>query len=695
MSAAVMDNGSYLKRPWDQGGNFTPRPQYAHTEHRASLPGISTGLSYPGSPPERSHSAHQRLPSISAAIERPVQSPREASHTSTSRAEDPSRLPPRKGNSPHQGSTKRRRLSYELEPDTNSTKLGRESNIPRDDGYRNHHGHMWSLPPQHENSLAHGDHTCLNLEHTKHLVQDVLSGLANLEAELRNALSGQLPKTLKQEESNVTQAPDATKIGLRPSLQWAAQHIASSTRLISELAINRAFPPIINDRPQRESPQPPSSSGAQGLAEGLAWRPEPVDETYENNHFRPHQTNTPPSTQDDPSTARSASDPPSAHMLRMADYPRKPQPPPHHQYTQQGQPQPSLRSHSPHRSLSNTSGGPHVFTPPQGPNPSAARVLPSPTSTILPSLPSPNLSHQSIPVAGAAPLTLPTLRATDPATAAHLADLQHSISKKTLAYTTLQREHDSLLNAFARQRTRCETLDKKSQVSDTEINTLSEEKVRLQSLVDGLEAQVEELQRAKEEAHRQSVDNGRQYMQILSMSSKLQEQGVTEGRRMKAERDAWARERDELRDTIRGLEIEVARGGNASVAGDRLGNVKAEERLSTGDGDEAATTANVAASSAEEQQSMVEEGERGAEALRAEILRLRSRCRGLEERLEAFRTEVGRLEHVVREVDCIRGALIERLGAVGGAAAGAAVGATTGGAAGGEEQTGPPRPRAE
>lgn len=228
MSAVVMDNGSFLKRPWDQGGNYIPRSQYGQSEQFTPLPAISTGLSFPGSPPERSHSAHQRLPSISAAIERPGQSPSESTLKSTPQAEDPSRLPPQRGSSPHHGSTKRRRLSYDLESGHDLVKSSREpvnaqvcitaappvtqgirlfakyfsgiTNIfgQNPEGYRGHQPHSWSLPSQQDNISVHGDHTCINFDNTKHLVQDVLSGLVHLEAELRNALSGQLPKTLKQ-----------------------------------------------------------------------------------------------------------------------------------------------------------------------------------------------------------------------------------------------------------------------------------------------------------------------------------------------------------------------------------------------------------------------------------------------------------------------------------------------------------------
>jgi predicted nuclease with TOPRIM domain len=127
--------------------------------------------------------------------------------------------------------------------------------------------------------------------------------------------------------------------------------------------------------------------------------------------------------------------------------------------------------------------------------------------------------------------------ASQSAQAAHLQDLQHQISTKTLALQTLQREHDNLLAAFSRQQTRCATLDKKSQVSDNEINSLTEEKIRLQAQVEALEAQVEDLVKSRDEAHKQSVANGAQYMQIMSHSSRLQAQGAADLKRWKTEKE--------------------------------------------------------------------------------------------------------------------------------------------------------------
>ena len=136
----------------------------------------------------------------------------------------------------------------------------------------------------------------------------------------------------------------------------------------------------------------------------------------------------------------------------------------------------------------------------------------------------------------------------------HLQDLQHQISTKTLALQTLQREHDQLLAAFSRSQIRCSTLDKKSQVSDHEINTLSEEKARLQQQVETLETQVEELGRARDEAQQQSAADSAQWRRIMAMSSQLQVHSAEETRQFKSDKEAWERDRDGLERRIKELE---------------------------------------------------------------------------------------------------------------------------------------------
>ena len=137
---------------------------------------------------------------------------------------------------------------------------------------------------------------------------------------------------------------------------------------------------------------------------------------------------------------------------------------------------------------------------------------------------------------------------------AHLQELQHQLSTKSLAHQILQGEHDKLLAAYSRLQTRCATLDKKSQVSDNEINNLVEDRIRLQIQADALEVQVEELQQSRDEAHKQSVANGSQYMQIMGMSSRLQAQAAADLKKWKTDRDEWQREKESLLSRIVSLE---------------------------------------------------------------------------------------------------------------------------------------------
>jgi hypothetical protein len=136
----------------------------------------------------------------------------------------------------------------------------------------------------------------------------------------------------------------------------------------------------------------------------------------------------------------------------------------------------------------------------------------------------------------------------------HLSDLQHQVSVKTLALQTLQKEYDSLLQKLDRQRTKCAALEKKFEVSDVEINTLTEEKERLAAQIIDLETQVEELQSSRDQTRRDLTANNAQYLQIMKMDAQLQAQATAEKKR-------WMEEREDLERQIRALETVIGRGG--------------------------------------------------------------------------------------------------------------------------------------
>lgn len=153
-------------------------------------------------------------------------------------------------------------------------------------------------------------------------------------------------------------------------------------------------------------------------------------------------------------------------------------------------------------------------------------MLPSPTSLNLPVPPS--LSS----------ISPPSAYPHSAAHAAHLQDLQHQVSVKTLALQTLQREYDSLLQKLERMRTKCATLEKKFEVSDAEINSLTDERERLEKQVETLEKQLEDAQNARDEARSTSAEQASQYMKIMEMAGRLQAQAAEDRRKWETEKES-------------------------------------------------------------------------------------------------------------------------------------------------------------
>lgn len=245
----------------------------------------------------------------------------------------------------------------------------------------------------------------------------------------------------------------------------------------------------------------------------------------------------------------------------------------------------------------------------------------------LPSPPGTQFNHAGLP---------PSSHSHSSASQAHLDNLQHQVSTKALALTTLQREHDQLLAAFSRSQIRCSTLDKKSQVSDHEINTLTEEKIRLQQQVDALETQVEELSQARDNVQRQSTADGAQWRQIMAMSSQLQMKSADDAKRHKAAKEAWDQEREGLERRIQQLE-------DRSSTETRLKDV-AQRSPSKGGSDEDAVDSN------------------SVTAMRVEILRLRTRLTALESVLREVTGETEQIDRAMKAMVNIRARITGQIG---------------------------------
>ncbi|KAH7126805.1 hypothetical protein B0J11DRAFT_286673 [Dendryphion nanum] len=276
---------------------------------------------------------------------------------------------------------------------------------------------------------------------------------------------------------------------------------------------------------------------------------------------------------------------------------------------------------SPHHSASPSGSS---FMPPQSPmhapQPSRSGMLPSPSS----------MSFSAIP--NLPPISPPASSLHPSAQAAHLQDLQHQISIKTLAFQTLQREYDSLLQKLERQRTKCAALEKKFEVSDVEINSLTDEKEKLQSQVATMEMQVEELHQSRDEARRQLVANGAQYMRIMEMANRLQAQGAEDKRK-------WETERSDLEQRIRVLEEAMVTGTEhpTAIIGDDSGiNPPHPIRLAHNP----SLSPNSSSSPTMET----------INVLRAEIGRLRSRTQNLETALRTMKEESIRIQTAAQQL---------------------------------------------
>ena len=259
----------------------------------------------------------------------------------------------------------------------------------------------------------------------------------------------------------------------------------------------------------------------------------------------------------------------------------------------------------------------------------------------LPSLPSPpNITFQTS--AGILPPMSPSVVGANGQSPhiTHLQDLQHQLSTKSLAHQILQGEHEKLLAAYSRSQRKCADLDKKSQVSDAEISNLSEERMRLQAFIESLEQQVEELQQSRDEAHKQSVANGSQYMQIMAMSSKLQAQGSVDQKKWKSDRDEWTAEKDRLLARIANLE----KSAGQILKHDHDG----EHGLQTQDSRNRSEEAELSGLS--------------FERLKEEIISLRRGKRESDTLLQAYKDETGALRKLTEELSAV-GERLTKMGA--------------------------------
>jgi len=311
----------------------------------------------------------------------------------------------------------------------------------------------------------------------------------------------------------VQQIPDAAEIDLPEALEWALYRLRWSNNEIRNFS-NQMPTTQLHSGPEALSPQSPRFPTMKRPSDPTL--PDPASN-------RPHSRR-----QSVQGSRMYPTGGPSEDRWRNTDSTEQPP------------------SHPLHHRGTSLSGG-IQFGRTESPSnvPHSALMLPSPTSLNLP-VP-PGLS--AIPSSSTFPLS--------PAHAAHLQELQHQVSVKTLTLQTLQREYDNLLQKLERMRTKCATLEKKFEVSDAEINSLTDERERLEKQVETLEKQLEDAQNARDEARNSSAEQASQYMKIMEMAGRLQAQASDDRRR-------WETEREKLSNRV--AELQEA---NLNAAGSR------------------------------------------------------------------------------------------------------------------------------
>jgi hypothetical protein len=311
-----------------------------------------------------------------------------------------------------------------------------------------------------------------------------------------------------------------------------------------------------------------------------------------------------------------------------------------------------------------------IMNPPPAPSrqlPSPpGRSLLSPTSINFPSpsagpygsisqplnLPPPSSLRQSSPGA-----YLPVIGAAHSSDAiqAHSAALQHEVSVQKIALSSLQGEHDKLLAAFSRSQTRASALEKKHAVSDSEIISLSEEKIRLQNQVIELEHDVEELSRTRDEFRQVAVQEGAQYVEIVKKASQLEELAAEE-------RKSWGKMKAEMEKTIEALRA----GASASDVAVRNAAILPITHIiddvdTPASSVEAQTDLKIEPATDMPPTSYPKEFlEESNEELKEEIRRLRSRCAEVETTLHAVRDDSRKMEGIVEALGLTGKSILER-----------------------------------
>ncbi len=253
---------------------------------------------------------------------------------------------------------------------------------------------------------------------------------------------------------------------------------------------------------------------------------------------------------------------------------------------------------------------------------------------------------------------LGSAHSSDSALHAHSAALQHEVSVQKIALSSLQGEHDKLLAAFLRSQTRASALEKKHAVSDSEIISLTEEKLRLQAQVIELERDMEELSRSRDNFRQAAVQEGAQYIEIVKKASRLEEMAGEE-------RKSWNKLKTEMEQRIESLSTRSSRvDGTLSTEDATLlprlvdsvdtpaSSIEGPSDLKIEPTSESRSVGPTSNPSKPPQDSTKD--------LKEEISRLRNRCTEVEDALRSVREESRSVEGIVEALGVAGRSIMER-----------------------------------
>lgn len=230
----------------------------------------------------------------------------------------------------------------------------------------------------------------------------------------------------------------------------------------------------------------------------------------------------------------------------------------------QEQQEPHIRND--HRSLKSSQSFQPLLAQQHGAQPPVLAPVHAPPSPISlqTSLPPAFPSSMSLSSSRSPPLlgtTLPSTTNSNSAQAVHLKDLQHQLAVKTLSHNSLLSEYSTLLKVLERQRVKCTTLERKFHVSDAEIVALANEKERLEQAIEGMEKQMRELRKSRDDARKQGADAAAQYLRIVQMAGKLHS-GEAGG----PEDEPGLLDRDALLKRVEALEVQLMGSRRSSIS---------------------------------------------------------------------------------------------------------------------------------